>query len=324
VAEGDEDLTNDELLALEAQADAKLVDLKRLLDKNVESDLSESEDESESQSLSVVTEQDRARWESVKTKNMLYRIEYAQLYQLIEPWKDSKVTKRGSRCGNTQEGHKRLSSLTVERADGIVIPVHCRDGNMLYLIAENDGPEITYITEIFESSDGEAKVKFLRVLDTRNACTSCDREEDIIESLEGGDRICVHTRRLGKKSLQALIDSRGDTLHHWGDVTWVAPAKNIIGFVGWLPVAVADDSHSKAAACEQIKSKGLGRIRSPVDLDWVIVGEQFSDCIYDTDEAQEPRGESSSGKKGAAKNASKAPTTAASGDSSKSHLTNTK
>ena len=324
VAEGDEDYTEDALSALEAQADAGIVDVKRWLNKNVESDLSESEDESESQSLSVVTEQDRARWEYVKEKNMHYRIEYARLFQLIEPWKDSKVTKKGSRCGTTQEGHKRLSSLTVERADGIVIPIHCRDGNMLYLIAENDGPEITYITEIFESSDGEAKVKFLRVLDTRNACTSCDQEEDIIESLQGGDRICVHTRRLGKKSLQALIDSRGDTLHHWGDVTWVAPAKNIFGFVGWLPVAVADDSHSKAAACEQIKSKGLGRIRSPVDLDWVIIGEQFSDCIPDTDEAQEPMGESSSAKKGAAKVASKAPTTAASGDSSKSHLPNTK
>ena len=44
-------------------------------------------------------------------------------------------------------------------------------------------------------------------------------------------------------------------------------------------MANADDSQSKAAAFDQIKSKGLGRIQSADDLDWVIVGEQFSDCM---------------------------------------------
>ena len=327
MADSDEDLSAAQLDALEAAADAGTADLRKLLERGVDSEVSESEDESESRSLSVVSAQDRARWEHVKAENRPYLIQHATLLQLIEPWKDSKVSKKGSRCGNTEEGFKRLWSLTVERTDGIVIPVHSKDGNMLYLVAESDGPEIVYITEIFESSEGDAKIKYLRVLDTRNAYISCDRDEDIIESLEGGDRVCVHTRRLGKKSLQALLDSRGDTLHHWGDVTWVAPAKHIIGLVGWLPVAIADDSQSKVAACGQIKSKVLGRIRSADDLDWVIIGEQFSDCIPDTDEAQEPISQcserSSRGKKGAAKTASKAPTPAASGGSPNLHLTNT-
>ena len=326
MADGDEDVSAAELEALEAAADATAADLMKLLERGVDSEVSESEDESESRSLSLVSEQDRARWERVQAESRPYRIEHATLLQLIEPWKDSKVTKTGSRYGGT-DGVKRMSSLTVERADGLVIPVHSKDGNMLYLVAENDGPEIVYITEIFESNGGDAKIKFLRVLDTRNAYISCDQDEDIIESLERKERVCVHTRRLGKKSLQALLDSRGDTLHHWGDVTWVAPAKHIVGIVGWLPVANADDSQSKAAVFDQIKSKGLGRIRYAGDLDWVIVGEQFSDCIPDTDEAKDPISQSSEGssrgKKGAAKAASKAPTTAASGDSPYLHPTNT-
>ena len=326
MADGDEDVSAAELEALEAAADATAADLMKLLERGVDSEVSESENESESRSLSLVSEQDRARWEVVKAESRPYRIEHATLLQLIEPWKDGKVTKTGSRYGGT-DGVKRMSSLTVERADGLVIPVHSKDGNMLYLVAENDGPEIVYITEIFESNGGDAKIKFLRVLDTRNAYISCDQDEDIIESLERKERVCVHTRRLGKKSLQALLDSREDTLHHWGDVTWVAPAKHIVGIVGWLPVANADDSQSKAAVFDQIKSKGLGRIRYAGDLDWVIVGEQFSDCIPDTDEAKDPISQSSEGssrgKKGAAKAASKAPTTAASGDSPYLHPTNT-
>ena len=325
MADSDEDISLAEIEALEAKADAETEDLRKLLNRNADSDVSESEDES--QSLPVISAQDREHWDVVKAKDQPYLLEHAKLFQLIEPWRDSIVTKRGSRCGITQEGHKRLSSLTVERADGIVIPVHSKDGNMLYLIAENDGPEIVYITEIFESSKKDAIIRFLRVLDTRNAHISCDQDEDLIETLEVGDRSCVHTRRLGKNSLQALLDSRGDTLHHWGDVTWETPAKHIIGLVGWLPVAIADDSQSKVTACDSIKSKGLGRIKSAADLDWVIVGEQFSDCNPDMVQQQEPISQFSEGrsrrKKGAAKTASKEPTTAASGDSPNLHLTDT-
>ena len=264
-------------------------ELKKILDRNQDSDVSESEDESQQQLL--VSDADRAQWDACKAKNKPFLFEHARQLLLNMPWVDSKVTAKVS-SRRTQDGDKRLPSLTVERADGIVIPVHSNDGNMLYLIAEDTGPEMVYVNEITYSSNGEAKIRYLRVLNTRDAYASCDRDDDLIESRDGEHRSCVHTRRLGKNSLKALMDSSGDTLHHWGDVIWETRAKNIVGLVGWLPVAHAQNSRSltesKVNAIGFMKGKGLTQIKSADDLHWVIVGDQFSDCNPDQDQPQEP------------------------------------
>jgi hypothetical protein len=239
----------------------------------------------------MVSDVDREQWAAIKAKNKPYQLEHARLFLLVEPWVDSKVTIKTSSCRKTLEGDKRLSSLTVERADGIVIPVYSNDGNMLYLIAEDTGPEMVYVTEIIRLSNGDAKIKYLRVLNSRDAYASCDRDEDLIESRDGERRCCVHTRRLGKNSLNALIDSEGDILHHWGDVLWETRAEHIVGLVGWLPVAHAQSTstlaESKRKALDFMKGKGLTQIKSLDDIHWVIVGDQFSDCSPDKDQQEE-------------------------------------
>lgn len=189
-----------------------------------------SESEDESQPYSMVSDVYREQWAAVKAKNKPYQLEHARLFLRVEPWVDSKVTIKTSSCRKTLEGDKRLSSLTVERADGSVIPVYSNDGSMLYLIAEYTGREMVYVTDIIRSSNGDAKIRYLRVLNTRDAYASCDRDEDLIETRDGEHRSCVHTIRLGKDSFKALIDSRGDTgtLHHWGDVFWETCAKILL------------------------------------------------------------------------------------------------
>ena len=293
-ADADDDYhTLAEIEAAELGAEAK--ELQKLLDRHPDSDVSESEHESQQHSL--ISECDRSRWVEVKAKNKPYQLEHARLLLLLEPWVDSKVTVKDSIHSRRHEGDKRLSSITVERADGIVIPVCTNDGNMLYLIAETTGPEMVYVTDIIVSSNGDAKIRYLRVLNTRDAYASCDQEEDLIETREGEHRSCVHTRRLGKNSLKLLLDSSGDAIHHWGDVAWETRAKHVVGMVGWLPVAQSRSlAESKASAIGFMKGKGLTQIKSPDDLSWVIVGEQFSDCNPEIDQPQEQTAKSNSSK----------------------------
>ena len=227
----------------------------------------------------------------MKGRNKPYQLEHTTLWLRVQPWIDSIVTTKASNDRRSYGGDTRLLSLIVQRADGIVIPVYSNDGNMLYLIAEDTGPEMVYVTEIIRLSNGDAKIKYLRVLNSRDAYASCDRYEDLIESRDGEHRCCVHTRRLGKNSLNALIDSKGDILHHWGDVLWETRAEHIVGLVGWLPVAHAQSpstlAESKRKALDFMKGKGLTQIKSLDDIHWVIVGDQFSDCSPDKDQQEE-------------------------------------
>jgi hypothetical protein len=207
---------------------------------------------------------------------------------IAEKWVNSKVENPVSRCGTTQEGCRRLPGLTVTRGvDGIIIPVRSNDGHMLHLIAETTGDEMVYVTDIFER-EGVVIIQYLPVHDTQHAYASCDREEDLIETLNAENRSIVQTKRIGKKSLRALIQSKGNVLHHWGDFAWETRAEHIVGLVGWLSVGDADDPNAKAKALNIMKSKGLGGIKSPEDVDWVIVGEQFSDTHPDNKQPQEP------------------------------------
>jgi hypothetical protein len=147
---------------------------------------------------------------------------------------------------------------------------------MLFLIAEPTGPELVCVTQIFET-EGEIAVSFLRVLNTLKAYESCDGEEDLVQAVHSENRYCAPSKRLGKKSLKSLLDmSRGKLLHHWGDVRWETAASNIAGLVGWLPVSLADDPSSKSRVVGEMKAKGV-QIKSQTDLDWVIIGEPFSD-----------------------------------------------
>ena len=136
------------------------------------------------------------------------------------------------------------------------------------------------------------------MLNTRDSYASCDRDEDLIETREGEHRSCVHTRRLGKNSLRLLLHSSGDTVHHWGDFSWETRAKHVVGVVGWLPVAQSHSpANSKRSAIALMKGKGLTQIKSPDDLSWVIVGDQFSDCNPEIDQPQEQTAKSKSSKK---------------------------
>ena len=297
------DADDDDFTLAEIEEAEAMADLQKLLDRHADSDVSESEHELQTQSL--ISESDRSLWAAAKAKNKPYQREHARLLLLHERWVDSKVTVKDSICNRTHEGVKRLSSITVERADGIVIPVHVNDGNMLYLIAETTGPEMVYVTDIMVSSNRDAKIRYLRVLNTRDAYASCDRDEDLIETRAGEHRSCVHTRRLGKNSLKSVLDSGGVTIHHWGDYPWETPAKHIVGVVGWLPVAQSHSlADSKRSALGFMKGKGLTQIKCPDDLSWVIVGDQFSDCNPEIDLPQEQSQSSKMGRSATRKSTS--------------------
>ena len=212
---------------------------------------------------------------SAAGRGLRYTTEFTKNLLNFEKWVDGAVTKNGSVLA-TKEGRKLLPSVTVRRSDGTIIPVRPFDGHMLFLIAEPTGPELVCVTQISETG-GAVVVSFLRVLDTLRAYESCDGEEDLVEAVQSENRYCAPSKRLGKKSLKSLLDmSRGKLLHHWGDVRWETAASNIAGLVGWLPESLAEDPSSKSRVVTEMKAKGV-QIKSPTDLDWVIIGEPFSD-----------------------------------------------
>ena len=270
--------------ALQAEADAeseitpsdeeKIEAMEKLLCRHVDSDVSESENEPESGGTTHYAG-DRAQWDAAKVGGPRYTTEYTKNFLNFEKWVDGTVTKNGTVLG-TKDGRKLLPSVTVRRSDGTIIPVRPFDGHMLFLIAESTGPELVCVTQIFET-EGEVAVSFLRVLDTFRAYESCDRQDDLVEAVDSENRYCAPSRRLGKKSLKSLLDvSVGKLLHHWGDVRWETAASNIAGLVGWLPASHAEDPSSKPRVVAEMKAKGV-QIKSPTDLDWVIIGEPFSD-----------------------------------------------
>lgn len=296
----------------------QLAGCRKLLNGDPDSEVSESEDESHS---NAVSKADLDRYAVIKAQNKPLSLNHIRALLIAEKWVDSKVEKSGSRSGKTKEGYRRLSSLNVTRgADGIVIPVRSNDGHMIHVFAEATGDELGYITDIFDCN-GAAKIRYLPVHDTERAHALCDQDEDLIGTLDAEKGSSVRTRRIGKKSLRALLESRGNSLHHWGDVSWETRAENIVGLVGWLPLSNADDSNAKVAALSAMKSKGLVGIKTPDDLDWVIVGEQFSDRHPNNEPSEEEPTEISVGssrrKKGARQTKAARLTTApaASGDS---------
>ena len=278
----DDDVAGFDLNAIEAgmsKTDREKMDtLRKLFDRDVDSDVSECENEPESggtASAPVHYAGDRAKWNAIKEGGLRYTTEFTKNLLNFEKWVDGAVTKNGSVLA-TKEGRKLLPSVTVRRSDGTIIPVRPFDGHMLFLIAEPTGPELVCVTQISETG-GAVVVSFLRVLDTLRAYESCDGEEDLVEAVQSENRYCAPSKRLGKKSLKSLLDmSRGKLLHHWGDVRWETAASNIAGLVGWLPESLAEDPSSKSRVVAEMKAKGV-QIKSPTDLDWVIIGEPFSD-----------------------------------------------
>ena len=248
----------------------RLDEMERLLDRDAESDVSEHEWGENPHYAG-----NSAQWDVVKARGLRYTIEYTKHFLNFHKWVDGTVVKGGSVI-RTKDGRIRLPSVTVQRSDKTMIPVRPFDGNMLYLIAESTGPELVCVTEIFETEE-QVIVSFLRVLDTFQAHESCDRQEDLIEAVDGTDRYCAPSKRLGKKSLKSLLDiPDGKQLHHWGDVRWDTPASNIVGLVGWLPASHAEDPSWKPKVVNEMKGKGV-KINFPKEVDWVIIGEPFSD-----------------------------------------------
>lgn len=282
VASDDYDYADFDIAAIERGMSKSEVqemeDLRKLLDKDVDSEVSDNESEPESAgagSAPAYYAGDRSQWDATKVGGLRYTTDYTKNLLNFEKWVDGTVMKNGAVIG-TKEGRKILPSVTVRRSDGTIIPVRPFDGHMLFLIAEPTGPELVCVTQIFET-EGEIAVSFLRVLNTLKAYESCDGEEDLVQAVHSENRYCAPSKRLGKKSLKSLLDmSRGKLLHHWGDVRWETAASNIAGLVGWLPVSLADDPSSKSRVVGEMKAKGV-QIKSQTDLDWVIIGEPFSD-----------------------------------------------
>jgi hypothetical protein len=228
-----------------------------------------------------------------------YKLSYIRFLLRTTKWKDS-VTKAPSKPRTVRASQKKtVKAATLLRLDGVAFQL-VPSSVLFYVMFEATGLELIYVNRIYWASGQERKgepslwVDFTRVLSTANARVECDREEDLIETIDipGG---VVNTRRLGGKSLDRLLATQESHLpasslrptFHRGDCMMSTSASNIVGFVGWSH----RDAHTAADSDSAIEKSLLPQIQqtqrdvSDIRLvDWVFCGSDFSD--------REPAGES--------------------------------
>lgn len=124
-------------------------------------------------------------------------------------------------------------------------------------------------------------VEFHRVLRGRNVLEVCDRADDLTNVVSGSDGKPIVCTSAGSKEIRRQIEQRGEKeeLYHWGDVSSIANAENLLGAVYWVTIACETD---RVVNAEFRKSLLTGiKDKIPItdlkSMDYVVVGSSFSD-----------------------------------------------
>lgn len=209
---------------------------------------------------------------------------YAQVLCRKSPWIDTVIEKvvRHGTC-TLGDGSKPTcyESASLRRMDEMafsLVPSQFQEtGLSVFYVLNNDtGLELISVDKIFcrhsmrvKGALQKLEVQYFRVKSTVEAAEDCDREEDYIS----GQHALLGSSSLQKCRLDQMdrnLISR--TTYHVGDVPFWTSACNIVGLVGGTkyPIRAMQES-----LFDNLKS--LCSIRRLDDVDWVHVGDRFSD-----------------------------------------------
>ena len=189
-------------------------------------------------------------------------------------WEDSRVSMIKFK-GSSQ---KTVQSIRLTRLDGFSFPVTTDSSNRIYVLHDNTGLDLIYVTELKQKDTGipgvqEVIAQFLRVLSTKKAHDEARGPNDYV--VRNGSARTVYE---GRKSLGDRLRKEGKTIvksfvgrtFHPGRVLHETNVANIVSHVGWVM------EQSKAEDDERSIKRKLG-VRDFKEIDWVFYAAAFDE-----------------------------------------------
>ena len=219
------------------------------------------------------------QWESAK-KLGIFNIKRTKALLEHFAWKPTVVCgskKLAGPSSGSGDSRRYYAHAELERLDGVKILLKRDSGCLLYVINEATGLEYIWVTDIFSdsgASDKPDKVRFVRVLSTRDALMQATEEDCRDPSLQGN----IGGTRLGKKSLRFEQESwqksasRSVAVYHRGDLPYESDIGNIVGVVAFQPCR----EHPNTSLL-LTRVKGAIRIKGLSDINHVLLGADFSE-----------------------------------------------
>jgi len=223
-----------------------------------------------------------------------FRREYADALATSRSWEPNEISEvRKARARQCLELGTPITSVVLQRSDSFRFKL-VKKASIFYVLRTQGGPELITIEHIFHPPDSlDVRLKYTRVLSSSDAVGCTDRIDDLREFhlSSSGQQIC--TRRYGSRNIQRQLDARKlakkSELYHWGDVTYEARAADLLGPVYWIPLNTEDDFIKKHSSCSSHRSQVLADMKDVLlsaitnldQVDFVVIGEPFSECRTD-------------------------------------------
>ena len=220
--------------------------------------------------------QKESTFDEVKAANMrrskcVYTRALLQKYK----WEDSRV----SRIKFKGSSQKTVESILLTRLDGFSFPVNTDSSNRIYVLHDNTGLDLIYVTEMKQKDTGipgiqEVIAQFLRVLSTKKAHDEARGKNDYVVR-NGSARTVYEGRkalgdRLRVEEGKTIVKSFVGRTFHPGRVLHETNVANIVSHVGWV------SERSKGNDDERSIKSRLG-VRNFKDIDWVFYAAAFDE-----------------------------------------------
>jgi len=200
-------------------------------------------------------------------------------------WINSKVT--------NEPFKDKISSIALERLDGLKFRVVKESGNTFQVLYEQTGLELIWVTELFKEKKRQrkatkhgsfsgVKAKFVRVVRTDRAIDDAPSEDDLILSCEVKDRQSIGIASMGKRSLRRCLELQSrltkelrNRTFHWGNVTYETDVENLVGIVAWIKEGENQNKTMHRELLEHVRSRCTFGGNPSMDL--VFCGDPFDD-----------------------------------------------
>jgi hypothetical protein len=190
-------------------------------------------------------------------------------------WEDSKV----SSIKFKGRSEKTVESIRLRRLDNFSFPVIPGSPNRIYVLHDNTGLDLIYVTELIQRDTGipeiqEVIAQFLRVLSTKKAHDEARGENDSVVRNGSANTVYEGRKSLGERLRveegKTIVKSFVGRTFHPGRVLHETNVANIVSHVGWVPEGfkVGDDERS---------IKRRLQVRDFKDIDWVFYAAAFNE-----------------------------------------------
>ena len=190
-------------------------------------------------------------------------------------WEDSRVSSIKFK-GSSQ---KTVQSIRLTRLDGFSFPVTTDSSNRIYVLHDNTGLDLIYVTELKQKDTGipgiqEVIAQFLRVLSTKKAHDEARGKNDYVVR-NGSARTVYEGRkalgdRLRVEEGKTIVKSFVGRTFHPGRVLHETNVANIVSHVGWVSERYKGDDDERSI-------KHRLRVRDFKDIDWVFYAAAFDE-----------------------------------------------